>query len=120
MDQSRCCSNIKVIHRFLTATDANWRNSIYIECSACKFGADQTTCGDFLFVPDEDGTPLLIPVHDAEILAATVIDKSECLGIVTNLRFENLFQKWFRTLSADTGVCPYLQAIKKLHPPEKW
>ncbi|MEG0541817.1 MAG: hypothetical protein RR461_03075 [Angelakisella sp.] len=120
MGESRCRSNIRLIHRFLNATDANWRNSIYIECAVCKFGIDQTTCGDFLFAPDEDGTPLLIPVCDAEILAATVIDKSECLGIVTNLRFENLFGKWFRGLGTDHGLCPYLQAIKKLHPPEKW
>lgn len=120
MGESRCRSHIKVIHRFLTATDANWRNSIYIECSCCKFDADVQSCGDFLFVPGEDGTPLLLPVSDAAVLAARLIDKSECLGLVTNLRFENLFHKWFQSLSPETGSCPYLQAIKKLHAPAEW
>lgn len=120
MGESRCTSNIKTVHRFLNATDANWRNSFYIECTTCKFGADPKCCDGFLFVPDEDGTPLLLPVHDAELLAARPIDKSECLGLVTNLRFESLFQKWFRSLSTDHNACPYLQAVKKLYAPEKW
>lgn len=120
MGESRCSSNIKTIHRFLNATDANWRNSIYVECTTCKFETDRQRCGDFLFVPDEDGTPLLLPTSDAEILAATIIDKSECLGLVSNLRFENLFQKWFRSLAYNTTSCPLLQAVKQLYPPEKW
>lgn len=120
MSESRCISNIKTIHQFLNATDANWRNSIYIECTACKFDADRQTCGDFLFVPDEDGTPLLLPVRDAEILAARSIDKSECLGLVSSLRFESLFQKWFRMMSSSADKCPYLQVVQKLHAPEKW
>ena len=120
MGESRCASNIKTIHRFLTVTDANWRSSIYIECSCCKFDADAQSCGDFLFAPDEDGTPLLLPVRDAAILAARPIDKSECLGIVTNLRFEALFHKWFQSLSPKADGCPYLQAIKTLHAPEQW
>lgn len=120
MSKSICLTNMKTIYHFLSATDANWRNSIYVECSVCKAKAKVPGCGDFLFVPDEDGTPLLLPIWYAEIFSARVIDKSECLGLISNARFEDLFHKWLRTMAAEPSVCPLLDAAKKLHPPEKW
>ena len=40
--------------RFRELTDGNWRNSFYIECTACRHEKEEG-CGDFLFVPDEAG-----------------------------------------------------------------
>lgn len=117
MDKKRCVSNLETIRRFLNACDGNWRNALYIECSTCKYDA---SCCDLLFVPDEDGTPLLLPVADVELMVGEVLDKTDCLGLMTNLRFAELFRKWFQRLSTDPAVCPFLQAEKALHAPENW
>ena len=42
--------------RFSELTEGNWRNSFYIDCSACPYERPEG-CGDFLFVPDETGRP---------------------------------------------------------------
>lgn len=117
MEKKRCVSNIETIRRFLNATEGNWRSSLYIECSVCKFGGD---CRDHLFVPDEDGTPLLLPVSDVELLIGGPVDKSECLGLLSNARFSELFHKWMQRLASDSAVCPFLQVGKLLHSPENW
>lgn len=117
MEKTRCVSNIETIRRFLNATEGNWRNTLYIECSTCKYGGD---CQDRLFVPDADGTPLLLPVSDVELLIGGIVDKSECLGLLSNARFAELFQKWMKRMGSDPAMCPFLQAEKMLHAPENW
>ena len=117
MEKKHCVSNIETIRRFLNATEGNWRNTLYIECSVCKYGGE---CRDHLFVPDEDGTPLLLPVSDVELLIGRLVDKSECLGLVSNARFAALFHKWMQRLASDPAACPFLQADKLLNAPEDW
>lgn len=104
--KSRCRSDIQLIHAFLDATGGNWRSSLYVECH-CKYG--KTDCADFLYTPDEAGRPILLPCRDAEILFARVLDKSECLGIISNLCFKELFSAWLSLRAPDPSLCPFLQ-----------
>lgn len=68
-----CITDIKTIHRFLTLTEGNWRNSIYIECKTCKY-APHEGCSDYLCIPDENGALVLLPVCDAKVLFTKYID----------------------------------------------
>lgn len=106
MGNARCKSDIALIHAFLDATQGNWRKSLYIECH-CKYGKQE--CRDFLYTPDAEGCPLLLPCCDAEILFARHLDKSECLGVISNLCFHELFTSWFDSRVTDPSTCPFLQ-----------
>ena len=119
MSQSKCKSNIKTLHAFLNATKGNWRNSLYIECSICKYEKTDW-CEDHLFAADSDGTPLLIPVSDANIVFARIADKSECLGIIKNVRFTDLFSQWFSDVCNNVNECPLVQVEKILGSPKNW
>lgn len=105
----KCYSNIKVVHAFLESTDDNWRNSLYIACSVCRYSKEQI-CGDFLFVPEASGRPVLLPVQDANTLFG-LIDKSECLGSIGNAVFGSLYQKWFEQWDNE-NQCPFLSCSR--------
>jgi hypothetical protein len=112
-----CKTDVHTIHAFLNATEGNWRNSLYIDCSRCHFGG--CDCDGFLFAPTEDGTPLLLPVCDARILFSHSIDFSECLGSIPNAYFCELFRLWLRPYRHDNTQCPLRSMIVyRAHP--KW
>ncbi len=119
MKNQKCISNIKTLHAFLNATKANWRNSIYIECSICKHEKTES-CEDYLFAPNADGTPLLIPTSDMNIICNMITDKSECLGIMSNAKFKDLYEGWFEQITTDKNECPFINAVKQLGKPENW
>lgn len=105
-----CKTPIRTIHNFLNATGGNWRNSIYVECRCCQYKkpgicAEQS---DWLYTPASDGTPLLLPISDAQILFSRTIDKSECLLGISNLRFQTLFQRYIMPRRHDNTQCPLL------------
>ena len=107
MGKSRCKSNIKTIHRFLNATDGNWRNSFYIHCAVCRY-EKEPNCGDFLFVPQPDGRPFLLPIHEAET-AFGLIDRGDCLGQMSNVMFGELYKKWLQKACPCSGeLCPFI------------
>lgn len=111
MNRKQCLAPAGVIRAFLESSDDNWRNSFYIECSGCKYEKVEN-CGDFLFVPASSGWPVLLPIHDAEIIFGLLIDKSECLGRMGNLLFGELYRKWLTLIRpAPEGKCPLLHEI---------
>lgn len=114
MNANECKTDIRTIHSFLCSAQGNWRNSIYVDCSICKFNKE-SQCGNFLFVPAYNGSPILLPVSDAEILTGHPIDKSECLGVISNLKFHELFSLWFKLNIDSDEPCPFLQAAKRPH-----
>ena len=95
--------------RFLELTEGNWRNSFYIECSACLYDRPEP-CGDFLFVPDESGYPFLYPVPFASAQFG-FIDWSDCLGRMSNFMFRELYHRWLNTRTLDKNCCPFLKII---------
>lgn len=114
MNANECKTDLRTIHSFLCSAQGNWRNSVYVDCSMCKF-CKENHCGNFLFVPSCNGSPILLPVSDAEILTGHLIDKSECLGTISNLKFHELFSLWFKMNIDNDESCPFLQAAKRSH-----
>lgn len=114
MNKNKCKTDIQTIHSFLYSAQGNWRNSLYVDCSLCKFCKEEN-CGNFLFVPAFDGTPILLPVFDAAIITGRPIDKSECLGIISNSKFYELFSLWFKLNIDIDEPCPFLQVAKHIH-----
>ena len=105
-----CITDIKTIHRFLTLTEGNWRNSIYIECKTCKYEPHEG-CGDYLCVPDENGAPVLLPVSDAKVLFTKYIDPSECLLWISHNRFLAIYRAWDRRHCAEQDKCPFTSVV---------
>ena len=112
-------SNIPTIRDFLVATDANWRNSVYIECrERCP-----QACGgkkDFLYTPGANGVPVIVPVCDIELLYGRRLDKTECLTEFSIPRFSSLYSGWLETAAPDITKCRLMQAALSLNPPEVW
>lgn len=105
---SRCQTDGHIVQAFLDATDGNWRNALYIQCTSCKYSrpAFCSASPDILYVPAADGTPIFLPVSDAEILFARRLDLSECLLSCSNLRFQALFQRYLPSPQPEHVCCP--------------
>ena len=118
MIKERCGTHIRVLHAFLNSTRGNWRNSVYIECRVCRC----VRCGreDFLCAPAADGAPLMLPVPDAEIVFGRLIDKSECLGTVSNARFEELYRLYLDGFIGTEAPCPLLRVCAEQSKPENF
>ena len=112
---SSCHTPIRIIHQFLNVTGGNWRNAVYIACRCCHY-EKSAVCAeqpDWLYVPAADGSPLLLPVSDAEILFSRRIDKSECLLEISNVRFQALFRGYIMRHYPDATSCPLLIFCKR-------
>lgn len=106
---SNCITDIKTIHKFLNLTGGNWRNSVYIECRNCKY-EQHDGCGDFLCVPDENGTPILLPIYDCKVLFSRNIDPSDCLLWISQYRFREIYTAWMKTHQPKPDKCPFITA----------
>lgn len=113
MKNNKCLASPESIRRFMENTEANWRASLYISCTCCKYERPDG-CGDFLYVPDvASSRPVLLPIPDADIIFSHITDRSECLGIMSNLIFLELFRKWFRENHPIGDVaCPLISCAK--------
>ena len=100
--------------RFSELTEGNWRNSFYIDCSACPYERPEG-CGDFLFVPDETGRPFLYPVAFAKEQLGS-IDWSDCLGRMSSFMFRELYHRWLNTRVLKNSCCP----LRKMVPCIAW
>jgi len=87
MQHPRCQTAPKILMAFLNATGGNWRNSLYVDCRVCRIG--RCDHPDFLYVPDEDGGVILLPVRDAEIVFGRMMDMSECLNVISNAQLSD-------------------------------
>ena len=103
----RCQTAPKVLMAFLNATGGNWRNSLYIDCRVCRLGR----CGnpDFLYAPDENGGVIMLPVRDAEIVFGRMMDKSECLNVISNAQFNDLFAQYLKRFEGGESPCALLR-----------
>lgn len=104
-------TNYTNITNFIRNVDGNWRNSIYITCSVCKY-EKQTCCDDLLVSFDSWGVPTFISVADANNIFKTIIDKSECILEMSNGRFVCLFEKLIKRYTTAKKGCPLLQMKK--------
>lgn len=119
MNNNKCKTDIRIIHSFLNSTGGNWRNSFFIECNVCKY-EKCNLCADFLYAPAYDGTPLLVLSRDAEIIFGRRIDKSECLGVISNVKFEALFALFMKTNKSGKPICLLLGAYLNQLKTDEW
>jgi len=96
------------INRFMNNVNGDWRKSVYVTCSSCK-REHTNECEDLLVSFDSDGKPVAIMVCDANYIFKTIIDKSECLVEMSNVRFSCLFDNYFDKKNENNiAVCPYI------------
>ena len=105
---AKCYTNYSNIGKFISNINGNWRNSIYITCSVCKH-KKESCCEDILVSFDEDGKPTVIAVTDANLIFATIIDKSECLAEISNAKFKCLFENFIKKYTCEEAGCSFLQ-----------
>jgi len=110
MSSYRCKSTPEAIHAFLGAVDNQWRNAAFIQCNACKHEKSEA-CANLLFAIDKDGTPILMPEKDADVIFGRLIDMSECNFIISNFHFTRLYDSWLKEHSNNNHTCPMLQQI---------
>lgn len=116
-----CAVRPDTIQRFLDATQSNWRNALYIECLSCGHGSRPADCGDILCAFDITGTPVLLPVPDAELIFNRTLDKSECLLTCSNQRFYCLFERWLSSAPrAEQYPCLLKFAIDTQNTQDNW
>lgn len=91
------------IARFFEAAEGNYRNAFYVSCHP---HCPQVQCGDFLFIPDFDCKPIIIPVTTLELFCGSGIDKTDCACIITIHSFLRFYQKWLADMISDSKCCP--------------
>lgn len=119
LERGECLMEKSVTHyenigRFISNVNGNWRNSIYVTCSICRF-EKQNCCSDILLSFDGDGVPSFIAVTDANYVFAQIIDKSECLLEFSNARCECLFENLIAKNTDKENGCPLLQLTRQNH-----
>lgn len=95
---------------FLSLTRGNWRNSLYIECknTCCK------ECKGFLMISDTEGVPMLYPVSVFENKTGEVIDKNECVSVISIEAFNAVYDRWLIWNITDKKACSIPQLIEKM------
>ena len=51
----------------------------------------------------------MLPVRDAEIVFGRMMDKSECLGVVSNAQFNDLFAQYLKRFDGGKFPCALLR-----------
>ena len=102
--------NLKTIANFMDAAQGNYRNALYISCNVCGY-SKESHCGDFLFIAGSDGSPILLPISDAEQFFGCKIDYSDCNSRIGNQDFLRLYHKWIELHTVYDHTCPYHQIL---------
>lgn len=102
--------NLTTIAEFMSAAQGNHRNALYIRCNICAYKRE-SHCGDFLFIAGPDGTPILLPVSDAEQFFGGSIDHTDCSATIGNQDFLRLYHKWIVLHTESDGPCPFHQIL---------
>ena len=106
MKTTHCLADAKQIRRFLDACDGNWHRCIYIECTHCKSKNPCTESG-FLFHPDHQAVPLILPLSDANILFARNPVPEECLTTLKASVFLDIYEEFLKSKKILKPDCPY-------------
>lgn len=110
---SRCYTNYVNIGKFISNANGDWRNSLYITCSVCRY-KKELCCDDILVSFDADGTPTFIAVGDANYIFGTIIDKSECVCELSNVKLKCLMDRFLTKHTCEEQGCPFLE-LTQIH-----
>jgi hypothetical protein len=92
-----CTQEPAKAREFVRITEGNWRNAIYVNKEGSKFGDAQYY--DLLFVVDEGGEPLCIPVPVARQLFNATIAASLCKSTIHGSTYEAIYAKYYEKRS---------------------
>lgn len=121
MEQSRCNADAKHIRHFLDICDGNWHSCIYVRCVSCKTPG-YCNGPHFLYHPDENGSPCVLPMADARMLFSRIPEPTECLSAITLEQFQSLYASYVYGNKAKDGklyVCshfPQCNSYVGVHP----
>lgn len=101
--RTHCKTDSKVIGRFLHLCDGNWHKCIYVHC-LCR---ENHACplADFLFLPDKQGQPVILPRKDCNIIFSRIPDPEECLLQINSIQFKELYGSYIKTLKVPDTSC---------------
>lgn len=94
--------------RFLSLTEGNWRNAVFIESCRENRCVHGTPCQGYLFAADDNGAPVLFPLGTLRRLTGEEIDPSECGSRMSRAVFERVYHQkllWLTESDLDCGVC---------------
>ncbi|WP_089982932.1 hypothetical protein [Clostridium sp. C105KSO13] len=110
METTHCSADAKHIRRFLNTCDGNWHSCIYVSCTFCQTPG---LCKerDFLFLPDEEGIPSILPISDAKFLFSRIPEPMECLSVLTVAQFLSMYQQFFKQRQFSSNGCPCMSLL---------
>ena len=90
MEQSRCNADAKHIRHFLDICDGP----------------------HFLYHPDENGSPCVLPMADARMLFSRIPEPTECLSAITLEQFQSLYGLYFAKEALTDKPCPCFALLR--------
>ena len=105
METTHCLADAKHIRRFLDACDGNWHRCTYINCANCRAKNPCKETG-FLFCPDCRAIPLVLPLSDANVLFACRPESEECLTLLKDSAFLDMYAEFLKEQKIISPDCP--------------
>ena len=110
METIHCLADAKQIRRFLDACDGNRHRCIYVECANCR-GKNPCNRSGFLFCPDCRAVPLVLPLSDADLLFACRPEPEECLALLRDIVFLEMYAEFFKGHKIIAPDCPCMALL---------
>ena len=110
--KTKCLTDAKVLCQFLTLCRGNWHSCIYVRCRHCL---KEQPCDspDFLYLLDDKGLPIILPLADAEIIFPRIPEPEECQSVLTNTQFRDLYWAYLEAEKIPTTDCPRTHFVKR-------
>lgn len=103
---------VHALYGFLHLVRGNWRNALYIECGPCPYA--MSCSSGYLLTTDLNGVPILFDVQRFEALTGETVDKQECVGIISKVMFDSLFDRWLLWNVDDPQSCAIRQLQNRI------
>jgi len=111
METTHCMADARHIRHFLNVCKGNWHNCILVNCTKCETPGLCREPG-FLFCPDENAVPCILPLSDARILFARSPEPDECLCAITAAQFLTIYGDYITEQHFPTSYCPCMALLK--------
>ena len=82
---------------FIRLTNGNWTNAIYIKKNGQRYGDEQYF--DLLFVINEEGEPICVPVPIARKLFKEDIVPTYCRETISGVLYEYIYRNYYEKIS---------------------
>lgn len=111
METTHCTADAKHIRHFLNACDGSWHNCILVDCINCQYPGLCKDAG-FLFCPDPEAVPCILPLSDARILFPRCPEPDECLSAMIVTQFLTMYKEFLKQQHFPSSYCPCMALLK--------